>query len=626
MIQLVSFFQMSCLERRFRRTAPTHGGSRNELVTAPLHSRVNGWSLPLHVLQLVAWLMYSFLAIGGFGVYIPLLPPPWNYIAYGTARRRSVIGHSREHPSNALEFRGGALHHQCIPRSALDLVMPESRRPETTGLNPTGLNPSRPDAFLNPTGLNPTGQNPTGLNPTGLKPSRPDAFLNPTGLNPTGLNPTGLNPTGQNPTGLKPSRPDAFLNPTGLNPTGLNPTGLNPTGLNPTGLNPTGLNPTGLNPAGLNPTGLKPSRPDAFLNPTGLNPTGLNPTGLNRACLSPAGINPTVIGTAFVLHLLTHLAAVTVDPADHNVRLKKDYSSPMPVFDKKKQRSALHPLLSTANLIPNLVYSFLRLFFLTVLSAVFGVFLLVVVILFVFIEHFVSPTTLRTAAAFQSECPFKTCRGNLGRGWPSCPWLPCADTALLASSSCVRPSPNHSSVALASLLLLCHLLVFHIYLLCKGMSTYEYIVTNEHSATKLQRSGGRRHTAEPNYHWSPAFPTPRRLPQEKQKRCFIPLCSIFKYQDRRAMSSGLSGPICSEMEHFPQAADGDSNPDYGSKASTQIIPGEAPDGWCPPSHVESTQVLQQRSSSQHSEGHPIVQSPLGTSIIDTTVVHQQLIH
>ncbi|KAI4876687.1 hypothetical protein NFI96_002243 [Prochilodus magdalenae] len=35
---------------------------------------------------------------------------------------RSVIGHSREHASTALESRGGALHH-CIPRSALRLVI-----------------------------------------------------------------------------------------------------------------------------------------------------------------------------------------------------------------------------------------------------------------------------------------------------------------------------------------------------------------------------------------------------------------------------------------------------------------------------------------------------------------------
>ncbi|KAI4883877.1 hypothetical protein NFI96_025812, partial [Prochilodus magdalenae] len=70
-----------------------------------------------------------------------IIPPPPNvtlgtvqsdqYRPPGTAkprlihritRRRSVIGHSREHASTALESRGGALHHGT-PRSALRLVM-----------------------------------------------------------------------------------------------------------------------------------------------------------------------------------------------------------------------------------------------------------------------------------------------------------------------------------------------------------------------------------------------------------------------------------------------------------------------------------------------------------------------
>uniref|UniRef100_A0A4W4FCE5 Palmitoyltransferase ZDHHC1 n=1 Tax=Electrophorus electricus TaxID=8005 RepID=A0A4W4FCE5_ELEEL len=82
---------MSCFERRLRRTAPAHGGSQNELVVAPTHSRVNGWSCPLHVLQPLAWLVYAFMAIVGFGVYIPLLPPPWNYLSYGVTGTACVL-------------------------------------------------------------------------------------------------------------------------------------------------------------------------------------------------------------------------------------------------------------------------------------------------------------------------------------------------------------------------------------------------------------------------------------------------------------------------------------------------------------------------------------------------------
>ncbi|XP_028710111.1 palmitoyltransferase ZDHHC1 isoform X6 [Peromyscus leucopus] len=40
-------------------------------------SRRNGWSWPPHPLQIVAWLLYLFFAVIGFGVLVPLLPHPW---------------------------------------------------------------------------------------------------------------------------------------------------------------------------------------------------------------------------------------------------------------------------------------------------------------------------------------------------------------------------------------------------------------------------------------------------------------------------------------------------------------------------------------------------------------------
>ncbi|XP_016110541.1 bromodomain-containing protein 9-like, partial [Sinocyclocheilus grahami] len=73
---------LNCFGRHRRRTAPQSNGSRNELFAPPLHSRINGWSLPLHSLQLLAWLVYSFMAIVGFGIYVPLLPAPWRFAAY----------------------------------------------------------------------------------------------------------------------------------------------------------------------------------------------------------------------------------------------------------------------------------------------------------------------------------------------------------------------------------------------------------------------------------------------------------------------------------------------------------------------------------------------------------------
>ncbi|XP_076868616.1 palmitoyltransferase ZDHHC11 isoform X2 [Brachyhypopomus gauderio] len=425
---------MSCFERHLRRTAPARGGSQNELVTAPMHSRVNGWSRPLHVLQPLAWLMFAFMAIVGFGVYIPLLPPPWNYLSYG------------------------------------------------------------------------------------------------------------------------------------------------------------------------------------------------------------------VIGTTFVLHLVTHLAAVTVDPADFSVRVRKDYSSPMPVFDQKKHPHVIHnqhcylcevdvgPKVKHCSSCNKCIADFdhhckwlnncvggrnYRLFFVTVLSAVFGVFLLVLIILFIFIEHLVNPAVLRTAEAFQAL--------NGNGTWLA--FLPLAPVETSSASLLVLAFFT-ITVALVCLFLLCHLLVFHIYLLLKGLSTYEYIVMQR------QRQSSREQKAEGPAPSSAAVPQSLG-PLDMSIDCDAPLStrsSVFKYQDRGQMSSHLSGPICSEMEHFPQTSDGENHANYGSKALPQIGPGEAvvvpPVGWG--LSLSPVQGSQQGGAARHSqtegEGVPVVQSPLGTSIMDAATVHQQLIH
>lgn len=47
---------------------------------------------------------------------------------------------------------------------------------------------------------------------------------------------------------------------------------------------------------------------------------------------------------AFIVHLFTHIAAVTIDPADASVRAKRSYSSPMPLFDRTKQLHVIQDL------------------------------------------------------------------------------------------------------------------------------------------------------------------------------------------------------------------------------------------------------------------------------------------
>ena len=75
---------MNCFSQRLRRTSPLSGSSRNELVPSK-PPRINGWSWPPQAFQVVAWLFYSYLAIVSFGIYIPLLPPPWNHVVYAVS-------------------------------------------------------------------------------------------------------------------------------------------------------------------------------------------------------------------------------------------------------------------------------------------------------------------------------------------------------------------------------------------------------------------------------------------------------------------------------------------------------------------------------------------------------------
>lgn len=72
-------FQMSCCSRRLRRTSPADAISRTELILSK-PPRMNGWSWPLQPFQVLGWLLYGYLAIVGFGIYIPLLPLPWSHL------------------------------------------------------------------------------------------------------------------------------------------------------------------------------------------------------------------------------------------------------------------------------------------------------------------------------------------------------------------------------------------------------------------------------------------------------------------------------------------------------------------------------------------------------------------
>ncbi|KAF1393346.1 hypothetical protein PFLUV_G00038120 [Perca fluviatilis] len=206
----------------------------------------------------------------------------------------------------------------------------------------------------------------------------------------------------------------------------------------------------------------------------------------------PAGYICT--GVLFVGHLCVHVMAVSIDPADYNVRTRS-HKGPVPEFDRSKHAHVIencHCYLCQVDVGPkskhcsacnkcvsdfdhhcrwlnNCVGSRnYRLFLHSVLSALLGVCLLLVLSFYVFIEFFLDPSKLRTDKHF------------LVRN--DTVWLVFLPLAPVRSAAPVIPALAAVTMALAlmSLVLLCHLLCFHIYLMWNRLSTFEYIVRQRH--------------------------------------------------------------------------------------------------------------------------------------------------
>ncbi|XP_054877050.1 palmitoyltransferase ZDHHC1-like isoform X2 [Poeciliopsis prolifica] len=207
----------------------------------------------------------------------------------------------------------------------------------------------------------------------------------------------------------------------------------------------------------------------------------------------PAGYICT--GILFVSHLCVHVLAVSVDPADLNVRMRSD-RGPVPAFDRSKHAHVIensHCYLCQVDVGPKskhcsacnkCVANFdhhcrwlnncvgsrnYKLFLHSVVSALLGVSLVLVFASYVFVEFFRDPSNLRSDKHFLVQ-------NQTGV------WFVFLPVAPLRSAAAVIPVLAAVTMAtgLLSSGLLCHLLCFHIYLMWNRLSTYEYIVRQRH--------------------------------------------------------------------------------------------------------------------------------------------------
>lgn len=204
----------------------------------------------------------------------------------------------------------------------------------------------------------------------------------------------------------------------------------------------------------------------------------------------PAGY--ACMGAIFAGHLVVHLTAVSIDPADANVR-DKSYAGPLPIFNRSQHAHVIEDLhcnlcdvdvsarskhCSACN---KCVCGFdhhckwlnncvgernYRLFLHSVASALLGVLLLVLVATYVFVEFFVNPMRLRT------NYHFEVLKNHTDVWFVFLPAAPVETQApaILALAALLI------LLGLLSTALLGHLLCFHIYLMWHKLTTYEYIV------------------------------------------------------------------------------------------------------------------------------------------------------
>ncbi|KAM4569078.1 palmitoyltransferase ZDHHC11 isoform 1-T2 [Fundulus diaphanus] len=336
-----------------------------------------------------------------------------------------------------------------------------------------------------------------------------------------------------------------------------------------------------------------------------------------------SAVSYAISGVSFFIHFFTNIATVTIDPADVSVRTKKNYSNPLPLFDRAKQAHViqnLHCYLCDVKVGPKVKHcgvcnkcvegfdhhcKWLNtcvgqrnywFFFGALVSAILAVFMLLAVTLFIFVQHYLDPHILRTAPQFDAML------GNTT-------WLVFLPLAPVKTSSAGLLTLAFITVMLCTvcLLLLTHLLGFHLYLFYKGISTYDYV------KKKRQNEARKRDSEAKNS--CPSKPhSSTQKSQEGSNDCEPALSqspSFFSFTNTSPLSSRLSESICTELENFKKSAEKENSFNYGTEDPTENK-----------TRAISMSVITSKKPDKNEEDQgtgetsiPVVQDPLGSSVM-----------